>query len=45
MKYKQIKMKKGETIVLESPAGYLSVGVDKKGYIIYHTETKSKGLM
>lgn len=40
MSHKQIKMKNGDTIVLESFKYYFSIEVDKWGCFIYHTETK-----
>lgn len=40
MSHKQIKVKIGDTIVLESPVAYFSIEVEKSGLFIYHTEAK-----
>lgn len=40
MTHKQLKVKHGDTIVLESPENYFSIEVDKYGCFVYRTEVK-----
>lgn len=42
MTHKQIKVKIGDTIVLESPKAYFSIEIEKDGFFVYHTEAKRK---
>jgi len=42
--HKRLKVKHGDTIVLESPEHYFCIEVDKHGCFLYYTKTKGKRL-